>query len=52
MSALIDTLGDEPGQLVVPALTGNYGERQIQAVNAVSSAVSQWVGPITVQVLS
>ena len=33
-------------------LTGNQGEQQLQAGNAVSSNVSQWLGAITVQVLS
>lgn len=33
-------------------LTGNGGEQQMQAGNAVSSNVSQWLGAITVQVLS
>ena len=33
-------------------ITGNQGEQQMQAGNAVSSNVSQWLGAITVQVLS
>jgi DNA (cytosine-5)-methyltransferase 1 len=33
-------------------ITGNRGEQQLQAGNAVSSNVSQWLGSITVQVLS
>lgn len=33
-------------------ITGNQGEQQLQAGNAVSSNVSQWLGAITVQVLS
>lgn len=33
-------------------LTGNQGEQQMQAGNAVSSNVSQWLGGITVLVLS
>ena len=33
-------------------LTGNQGEQQLQAGNAVSNNVSQWLGAITVQVLS
>lgn len=33
-------------------ITGNQGEQQMQAGNAVSSNVSQWLGAITVAVLS
>ncbi|MBN9618560.1 MAG: hypothetical protein J0H43_02330 [Actinobacteria bacterium] len=33
-------------------ITGNQGEQQMQAGNAVSSNVSQWRGAITVEVLS
>jgi DNA (cytosine-5)-methyltransferase 1 len=33
-------------------ITGNQGEQQMQAGNAVSSNVSQWLGGITVEVLS
>jgi DNA (cytosine-5)-methyltransferase 1 len=33
-------------------ITGNGGEQQMQAGNAVSSNVSQWLGGVTIEVLS
>jgi DNA (cytosine-5)-methyltransferase 1 len=33
-------------------ITGNGGEHQMQAGNAVSGNVSQWLGGVTVEVLS